>query len=101
MRRPHWRCRADATQTAIVRTLRACGVSVELIGLPMDAIVGFRGKTYIVDFKSKGGKTTKLQDEFARVWKGGLVHYWFTVDDALDTLGLLHSKAARTSRGTC
>lgn len=51
----------DAAEPDIVKTLEAFGMSVFLLHEPTDAIVGYRGITHIVEFKSgrKGWRDTK------------------------------------------
>ena len=85
--------RVDSTQAAIVAALRAQGAYVWLIGLPVDALVGYRGKTALVEFKSLTGKRapkparhTALQLDFMGAWPGGPVA---TVTDAEGALRVL------------
>ena len=85
--------RVDATQAEIVAALRAGGAYVWISGLPLDLIVGFQGKTALVECKTKIGlrkpkpaKHTKLQVEFMREWTGDTVA---TVTDAEGALRLL------------
>ena len=78
--------RVDATQAEVVAALRAAGAYVWIIGLPVDLLIGFQGKTALVECKTKIGlrkpkpaKHTKLQVEFMREWTGDTVA---TVTDA-------------------
>jgi len=78
--------RVDATQAEIVAALRAGGAYVWISGLPLDLIVGFQGKTALVECKvltgvkkRKQSRFTALQTAFMREWTGGTVA---TVTDA-------------------
>ena len=78
--------RVDASQAEVVAALRAAGAYVWVSGLPLDLIVGFQGKTALVEVKTMTGvkkrtqsRFTDLQTEFMREWKGGTVA---TVTDA-------------------
>lgn len=81
--------RIDATHTAIVEALRACGCSVVSLaavgkGCP-DLLVSRGGKTWLVECKTvtprktKAGyiaikaETRKKQEEFRAAWSGRLV----------------------------
>lgn len=67
--------RTDANQEAIVAALRAAGASVEVIGKPVDLLVGWRGQNWLVECKD-GSKTpgnrplTKAQKDFIPTWRG-------------------------------
>ncbi len=81
--------RTDATQDAIVKALRACGVSVEVIGKPVDLLVCHRGETSLMECKaqrptSEGGShgLTKDQVEFIARWPG-TIHIVSTPDAAI------------------
>ena len=85
--------RVDATQAEIVAALRAGGAYVWISGLPLDLIVGFQGKTALVECKvltgvkkRKQSRFTALQTAFMREWTGGTVA---TVTDAEGALRLL------------
>ena len=78
--------RVDATQAEIVDALRAGGAYVWIIGLPVDLLIGFQGKTALVECKvltgvkkRKQSRFTALQTAFMRDWLGGTIA---TVTDA-------------------
>lgn len=85
--------RVDASQTAIVSALEAAGASVWLIGRPVDAIVGLRGITVCMEFKTPGTqygkKPNKNQQKFMDGWKGGPVCLVDSPEAALRALGVL------------
>ena len=56
--------RVDATQSAIVSALQAAGAEVEVIGLPVDLLVGFRGKFMLMECKD-GNKPPSRQKKTA------------------------------------
>ena len=61
--------RVDSNQAAIVAALRQAGARVWIIGLPVDLLVGFRGRLMLMECKvPKKGRKTALQAEFFREW---------------------------------
>lgn len=77
----------DAAEPDIVKTLEAFGMSVFLLHEPTDAIVGYRGITYVVEFKSGrkgyGAALNDNQQAFADAWRGSAVVTLHGVDDAV------------------
>jgi hypothetical protein len=64
--------RVDANQEKVVSTLRAAGAYVWVIGLPVDLLVGYNNRTYLVEIKDGPKKRlTRLQQEFFGKWCGG------------------------------
>lgn len=85
--------RVDANQADIVAALRAAGASVWFIGLPVDLLVGYQGKTVLVECKTLTGKKapkaarhTPLQQAFMTQWRGGTVATVTDVESALRVL---------------
>lgn len=79
--------RVDANQDQIVSALRAAGAYVWIIGLPVDLLVGYKGKTILVEIKSGSKKRlTKLQADFFESWNGGTL---LRVNDAEGALRAL------------
>jgi hypothetical protein len=69
--------RIDANQTAIVAALRAQGASVYLIKLPVDLLVGYGGKTALVEVKNPQSRYGRAglnanQQSWLASWQGGL-----------------------------
>ena len=56
--------RVDASQAEIVAALRAGGAYVWIAGLPLDLIVGFQGKTALVECKVLTGVKKRTQSRF-------------------------------------
>lgn len=85
--------RVDASQSAIVDALRKAGASVWLIGRPVDAIVGLRSQTLLMEFKTPGTqygkKPNENQQEFMSGWRGGPVCMVDSPEAALRALGVL------------
>ena len=77
----------DANQSEIVDRLRACSVSVEIIGKPVDLLVCCRGVTSLMEVKNADGKDTltKEQVEFLARWPG-TVHVVRTPDEAVNAV---------------
>lgn len=81
--------KVDANQEAIVKRLREIGAQVEVIGKPVDLLVGYRGRTELVEVKSprptsEGGShgITKDQAEFIAKWPAN-VHIVRSPDEAV------------------
>jgi hypothetical protein len=86
--------RVDANQDAIVSALRAAGASVCLIGWPVDAIVGLRNTTLLMEFKNPDSRYGKKganhnQRDFMLDWKGGPVSVVDGPEAALRALGVI------------
>ena len=87
--------RVDANQSEIVAALREAGASVWIIGLPLDILCGYQGKTALIEVKTlncklnpKPSRHTQLQKEFMLTWRGGTVA---TVTDVRGALGVLEA----------
>ena len=87
--------RTDANQNDIVDALRKIGAFVWITsslgnGGP-DIVIGYRGKTYLVELKDgeKSASRTALtpaECDFHAAWRGGPLLIWYSVDDALEAL---------------
>lgn len=83
--------RVDANQKDIVQALRDAGAYVYILGLPIDILVGFANKTYLVEIKHGSGKRlTKLQQDFFENWTGGTLCRINDVESALRMIGVKH-----------
>jgi len=70
--------RIDVNQAAIVAALRAQGASVYLIKLPVDLLVGYGGKTALVEVKNSASRYGRNglnanQASWLATWRGGTV----------------------------
>ena len=81
--------RKDANHTKIVQALRDGGAYVYDIELPVDILCGYAGVTALVEIKTETGKHTKLQKDFMRDWKGGIVATIRDVEGAKHLLGVM------------
>lgn len=64
------RTRADKSQGQVVDALRAAGAAVYVIGLPLDLLVCWHGRTFLMEVKEEGGKLSDTQEKFIRGWPG-------------------------------
>ncbi len=62
----------DFNQSAIIKALRLCGVSVEVIGKPVDLLICHRGETSLMEVKNVdgGNRLTQDQIDFIARWPG-------------------------------
>jgi hypothetical protein len=86
--------RIDANQAAIVAAMRAQGASVYLIKLPVDLLVGYGGKTALVEVKNpqsrygRAGLNTN-QASWLSTWNGGTVATVDSVEAAQRLLAVM------------
>ena len=67
------RHRKDLNQDDIVKALRRIGCTVYVIGRPLDLLVGYRGKNFVIDCKKPGftdKDLTPFQRKFREEWRG-------------------------------
>jgi hypothetical protein len=77
--------RRDATEKAILRTLRQVGADYVLLD-PFDVLVLFRGRLFMLDCKTAEGRATVRQrDLVARGWP---LRFVVTEEETLKALGL-------------
>lgn len=78
----------DASEPEIVSILRQCGFSVYLTDRPVDAIVGFRGRTWLVEIKTGrkayGKALNENQQKFSDGWRGTPVVVLHDAQEAMD-----------------
>ncbi|GAB3663954.1 hypothetical protein GCM10027594_32450 [Hymenobacter agri] len=86
--------RIDANQPAIVAALRGIGASVlhvHQLKNCFDLLVGYRGRTFLLEIKDPSQPPSKRQltpgeAEFKAQWRGTPYHVVHTVDEALALL---------------
>ena len=84
---------ADANQAEIVSALRAAGAVVVWVkgvvqpGIP-DLLVGFKGRTYLLEVKGPRGRLKPEQVKFREDWTGDVAVTVTTVAEALAVVGL-------------
>lgn len=78
----------DAAEPEVVSTLQQCGFSVERLDKPVDLLIGFRGKTFLVEVKSSakgyGKSLNRNQQDFSDKWRGTPVVILRSAQDAMD-----------------
>ena len=73
-------------QAEVIKALKACAVSVEIIGKPVDLLVCHKGETALMEVKNPdGGRLTKDQVEFIARWPGKL-HIVKSPQEALEAV---------------
>lgn len=92
--RGQYKNKRDANEPDLVAELRAYGLSVFLMDKPADALVGWMGSSYLVEFKVGKGKLTGPQEAFLETWKGDFT-ILRTVEEAADFARLLRSGAVQ------
>lgn len=86
--------RTDANQTAVISALEAAGATVQVVGKPLDLLVGIRNQFMLLEVKDGAKaksqqKPTKAQAEFFKRWAG---YPWAIVDgpeSALRAIGVM------------
>lgn len=91
----------DAAEPEVVSTLLHCGFSVERIDRPVDLLVGFRSRCWLIEVKSgHKGYAKDLnpnQKKFAGAWKGPDVVILRSAQDAMDWAVSVASETARAA----
>ncbi len=88
MRRRRIIHRSDANQPEIVQALRDVGATVDIIGEPVDLLVGWKGRNYLLEVKpDEKADLRPSQVEFFRDWRGTVVRV-NSVPEALAAIGL-------------
>lgn len=62
--------RVDSNQTQVVSALTAAGYQVEIIGKPVDLLVGKGGRFMLMEIKAPKGTKTAFQRGFFERWQG-------------------------------
>ena len=73
-----------------MEALRKIGASVWVIGYPLDLLVGYQGKTTLLEVKTltgkkspKANKYTEVQKYFFATWQGGRVETVTDIEGAI------------------
>ena len=82
-----WNAATDHNQAAIVDALRKVGASVEIIGRPLDLLVGYQRRTYVLEVKQVKGRISQGQEEFLREWQGDIATVVRSASEALAVIG--------------
>jgi len=86
---PRYAAKRDNVEQDLIKILKGCGISVERTDQPFDALLHFRGKTYVAEFKDpkmKGKKNefTDDQHRFFHRHPGWPVEIFRTQDDVTE-----------------
>jgi hypothetical protein len=90
-----WRkaAKRDTVEPEIVDTLQKMGATTYRLSKPVDLVVGYRGRTYLVEVKTGKGSLTASQIDFMETWRGGQVHVLRTPQEAIDWIKSLFDPA--------
>lgn len=83
--------RRDDNEQEIVKALRKAGAYVAYIDTPADLVVGYKGRTIILEVKDgnkppSARKLTPNEQKFHDEWTGGPLHIVTCIQEAIDTL---------------
>lgn len=96
--KPRYALQTDHNQQEIIDALRQIGCSVIPIGLPVDLLVGYRAKTFLIECKNtntdygKKNRSTKEQRAFFTTWRGQ-VRICSSPDEAIELVTKAYKKA--------
>ena len=62
--------RRDENEAEIIKEFQRHGMSVYRLDTPLDLLVGYDNRNFLVEVKMKTKKLNKNQREFAQEWKG-------------------------------
>jgi len=86
-RMPKYNAKVDANEKDIISALRKIGADVERIGRPVDLLVGYRARNFLIEVKTGDNKPhhsrNKDQTEWIKGWKGQ-VRVVFTPEEAIE-----------------
>jgi len=82
--------RTDNNQHELVEALKKIGAKCYFIGKPVDLVVGFRGRSVLLEVKraDKRGQpsaVTKAQKDFMETWPGE-AHIVYSIDEAISAV---------------
>lgn len=91
--------RSDANQSEIVAALRASGASVFVLKLPVDLLVGYAGKTALVEIKDPNSRygrkgLNQNQSAFLMGWNGGTVALIDSVEAAQNLIRMMSDSSS-------
>jgi len=66
----------DANEKEIVKFFKLQGISVVRLNTPMDLLLGYNKRNYLVEVKIEGKGLNENQKEFVKEWKG----QWIIID---------------------
>jgi hypothetical protein len=84
----------DIAEPEVVSTLKQCGFSVERMDQPVDLLVGFRRKTFLVEVKTGKRKLNENQRTFVAEWRGSEIVTLRDAQEAMDWAVMVSQEAA-------
>ena len=91
----------DASEPEIVTALEQCGFSVVRMDKPVDLLVGFRGRCWLIECKSSdkgyGKDLNPNQKVFDSRWRGPKLVILRSAQDAIDWAVEASSRAGRAA----
>jgi len=91
MSMPRYNARVDANQKEIVKALEKIGCVVEVIGKPLDLLVGYRHHNFLIEVKNpesnygRYGGSTDAQTAFKTRWRAqGQFRVLHTAEEAIE-----------------
>lgn len=101
MSMPRHKAKRDIAEREIVAALEQCGFSVVRMDTPVDLLVGFRGRCWLVECKS-GSKgyakdLNKNQKDFDAEWRGPRIVILRSAQDAIDWAVSVASKTGKAA----
>jgi hypothetical protein len=74
----------DIAEKEVFSALRQCGFSVEPLDTPVDAVVGFRRRCWLVEVKTGKRRLNDNQKAFVAAWRGPDVVVLRSAQEAID-----------------
>jgi len=68
-----WDAKRDANEKEIVKELESHGLSVYRLDKPLDLLIGYNKRNYLVEVKMPDKVLNKNQVEFVDTWKGQFI----------------------------
>jgi len=68
-----WDAKRDANEPEIVKVFESYGFSVCRLDTPLDLIVGFDKRNFLIEIKMPGKGLNENQKKFTRNWKGQFI----------------------------
>ena len=85
----------DANEGEIISAFELAGATVTKIDVPCDLIVGYAGRSILVEVKTATGTLTKDQKKFIKTWKGDYLIVR-TIEEALEIIINLRKQNKRS-----
>jgi hypothetical protein len=70
---PRHNPKRDGNEKGIVSYFKKIGFSVERLNTPLDLLVGYKKRNYLVEVKMTGSGLNKNQVKFTKDWKGQFI----------------------------